>query len=132
MTLYVEERFGHSLCMKGLCRDCNIKSNNVDNTCLEGPLLCKYITKNDVEGENKEELDSISFISIHNCFSELSFGGDNRGLYGWTPAEILHAVLLGLCDYITEAINLMLTQTSMDQISHVVAGIYKDSGRQSD
>ena len=26
----------------------------------------------------------------------------------------------------------MFTQTSMDQISHVVAGIYKDSGRQSD
>ena len=123
---------GHSLGMKGLCRDCNITPDDGDNTCIEGPLICKYVTKTDVEGKLKEDLDKISFISIKNCFSDLSFGGDNRGIYGGTPAEILHAVLLGLCDYIAEAIDLMFTQTSMDQISHVVAGIYKDSGRQSD
>ena len=123
---------GHSLSMKGLCRDCNIAPQYGDNTCIDGPLLCDYIKKDDVEGKTKEELDNISFIPIHNCFSDLSFGGDNRGIYGGTPAEILHAVLLGLCDYIAEAIDLMFTQTSMDQISHVVAGINKDSGRQSD
>ena len=109
--------------MKGLYRDCNIKPDNGDNICIGGPLLYEYINKTDVEGKIKEDLDKISFISIHNCFSELSFGGDNRGIYGGTPA-ILHAVLLGLCDYIAEAIDLM--------ISHIIAGIYKDSGRQSD
>ena len=100
--------------MKGLCRDCNITPDYGDNTCIDGPLLCQYITKNDVEGKSKEELDNMSFIPIHNCFSELSFGGDNRGIYGGTPAEILHAVLLGLCDYTAEEIELMFTQTSMD------------------
>ena len=69
---------------------------------------------------------------IHNYFSQLSFGGDPRDIYDGTPAEILHAVLLGLCDYIAEAIKLMFTQTSMDQVSYVVAGIYKDSRRQSE
>ena len=123
---------GHSLGMKGLCRDCNITPDDGDNTCIGGPLICKYVTKTDVDGKLKEDLDKISFISIKNCFSDLFFGGDNRGIYGGTPAEILHAVLFGLCDYIAEAIDLMFTQTSMDQISHVVAGIYKDSGRQSD
>ena len=62
----------------------------------------------------------------------MSFGGDPRGVYGGTPAEILHAVLLGLCDYISEGIELMFTQISMELISHVVAGIYKDGKRQSE
>ena len=44
----------------------------------------------------------------------------------------MYAVLLGMCDYIAEAIELMFTQISMDQISHVVVGIHKDSRRQSD
>ena len=118
--------------MKGLCRDCNVTPDNGNNTCIDTPLLCQHITKNDVEGKSKEVLDNISFIPIHNCFSEISFGGDPRGIYGGTPAEILHAVLLGLCDYILESIELMFTQTSMDMISHVVAGIYKDSRHQSE
>ena len=61
----------HSLDMKDLYRDCIFKLDNGDNTCIGGPLLCKYITKTDVEGKIKEDLGNISFISIHNCFSEL-------------------------------------------------------------
>ena len=71
---------GHSLSMKGLCCDCNIAPDNDDDTFIDGPLLCNSTTKDDVEGKVKEELDNISFIPIHNCFSELSFGGDNKGI----------------------------------------------------
>ena len=60
---------GHSLGMEGLYRDCNIKPDNRANTCIGGPLLYKYITKNNVEGKIKEYLDDMSFISIYNCFS---------------------------------------------------------------
>ncbi len=55
-----------------------------------------------------------------------------RGIYGATPAEILHAVQLGLCEYLADAIDLMFTKTSVDIISSVVAGIYRDSRRQSE
>ena len=48
--------------MKGLYRDCNITPDYGDNTCIDGPLLCQYITKNDVEGKSKEELDDISLF----------------------------------------------------------------------
>ena len=123
---------GHYLSMKGLYHNYNIIPDYGDNTCIDDPLLFQYVTKYDVEGKIKEELDNISFIPIHNCFSELSFGGDNIGIYGGTPAEILYAVLLGLCDYIEEVIELMFTQISIVQISHIVAGIYKDSRRQSE
>ena len=123
---------GHSLQMNGLCRDCNIHPSEGDNTCINKPLLCKYITKGDIEGKTKEELDAFSFYPINNCFSNLSFGGDTRGIYGATPAEILHAVQLGLCEYVADAIELMFTQTSMDSISSVIAGIYRDNRRQSE
>ena len=95
-------------------------------------MLCQYLTKDDVENKIKEELDNISFLPIHNCFSELSFGGDPRGIYGGSPAEILHVVLLGLCDYIAEALDLMFTQSSFDLISTTVSGIYEDNKRQSE
>ena len=123
---------GHALTMKGLCRDCNISPEDGDNTCIDRPLLCQYITKNDIENRTKDELDKISYLQIDNCFSNLSFGGDPRGIYGGTPAEILHAVLLGLCDYISEALDLMFTQSTLDVISTTIAGIYQDSKRQSE
>ena len=59
-------------------------------------------------------------------------GGCNRNIYGATPAEILHAVLLGLYEYISEAIDLIFTPACIDMISEVVVGIYKDSKRQSE
>ena len=86
----------------------------------------------DVLNKNKEELEEYSFLPVDNCFSHISFGGCNRNIYGATPAEILHAVLLGLCEYISEAIDLIFTQTCMEMISQVVVGIYRDSKRQSE
>ena len=118
--------------MKGLCRDYNISPGDGDETCIDRALLCQYLTKIDIENKSKDELDKLSYLPIQNCFSRLSFGGDPRGIYGGTPAEILHAVLLGLCDYIAEALDLMFTQSTFDLISMVVAGINQDSRRQSE
>ena len=123
---------GHSLLMPGLCRDCNIHPSEGDNTCINKPLLCQYITKHDIEGKTKDELNAYSFYPVNNCFSKLSFGGDKRGIYGGTPAEILHAIQLGLCEYIADAIDLMFTPSSMSNISCVIAGIYRDNRRQSE
>ena len=123
---------GHSLLMPGLCRDCNIHPSEGDNTCINKPLLCQYITKLDIEGKTKDELNAYSFYPVNNCFSKLSFGGDKRGIYGGTPAEILHAIQLGLCEYIADAIDLMFTPSSMSNISCVIAGIYRDNRRQSE
>ena len=43
---------GHSLNMKGLCRDCDVTPKDGDDTCIDRPLLCKFLTKNDVVGMN--------------------------------------------------------------------------------
>ena len=49
-----------------------------------------------------------------------------------TPAELLHAVLLGLCEYIAEGMDMLFTKTSMDMFSSVIVGIYNDARRQSE
>ena len=123
---------GHEIRMKGLCRDCNISPQDGDDVCLETPLKCKFLTKDDVLNKTQEELDSISFWKINNCFSHLSFGGCPRNVYGGTPPEILHLFLLGLCDYIAEGMHFLFTKSAIDTISQVVVGIYADSNRQSE
>ena len=123
---------GHSLNMSGLCRDCDIKPADGDNTCIGQELICSYHVMDTFVGKTEEELNEYSFLPISNCFHQLSFGGCNRNIYGATPAEVLHAVLLGLCDYIAEGMELTFTPGSMDLISHVVVGIYEDSRRQSE
>ena len=52
-------------------------------------------------------------------------------MYGATPAEILHTVLLGLCEYIADAMGLVFTDGAFDHISQTFPGIYNDSRRQS-
>ena len=123
---------GHSLSMGGLCRDCDISPQYGDDVCLDTPLRCNFICKDNVVGKSKEELERLSFIPIKNCFHSLSFGGCSRNIYGGTPAEMLHAVLLGLCDYISDGLEMIFTESSLDSISHVVAGIYQDCRRQSE
>ena len=100
---------GHSLNMGGLCRDCNIPPADGDDVCIDRPLKCKFIRKQDIIGKDKDELDKMSFIPINNCFHHLSFGGCDRNIYGGTLAEMLHAVLLGLCDYISEGLEILFT-----------------------
>ena len=58
--------------------------------------------------------------------------GVKRNIYGATPAELLHAVLLGLCEYISEGMDMLFTKSAIDLVSSVVVGIYNDSRRQSE
>ena len=123
---------GHSLLMNGLCRDCNIQPQFADDTCIGKELRCQFITIDDVVGKSNEEIERYSFLPIKNCFHELSFGGSPFNIYGATPAELLHAVLLGLCEYIAEGMDMLFTKTSMDMFSSVIVGIYNDARRQSE
>ena len=123
---------GHHIEMKGLCRDCNIAPNDGDNVCMNKELMCNFHSIDTIVGCSKTELDKYSFLPIHNCFTDLSFGGCPRNIYGATPAEILHSILLGLCEYIAESMELIFTDSSMYLISKTVVGIYENSRRQSE
>ena len=123
---------GHHIRMKGLCRDCDISPEDGDDVCIEKDLICSFHSIDTIVGHSKEELDKYSFLPIRNCFTDLSFGGCSRNIYGATPAEILHAILLGLCEYISESMELTFTDSSIYIISKTVVGIYENSRRQSE
>ena len=57
---------------------------------------------------------------MHNCFSTFRFGGCSQNVYGDTPAEILHVVLLCLCEYIAEGIKSTSTVSAIAMMSHVI------------
>ena len=123
---------GHSVKMKGLCRDCNISPDLGDDTCIGMRLKCRLLTKDDIVGKSKEDLDALSFLHINNAFLKLSFGGCRRSIWGATPLEILHALQLGLCEYVAEGLECIFTQSCMDIISNTLVGILSESKRQSE
>ena len=126
---------GHSLKMKGACRDCFISPPNLDYIPDDNEqLICKFITQEDIEGKEKAYLKSKSFLGISNAFCHLSFGGCDRGIWGATPVEILHAVQLGLCEYLCESFEHFIFPNSAfnDIMSKTASGIAVDSQRQSE
>ena len=42
---------GHSLNMNGLCRDCDIKPTDSDNTCIDRNFICSHCVINDFLGK---------------------------------------------------------------------------------
>ncbi len=132
---------GHSLMMKGGCRDCDITPGNLDEIPLfddndpgSFALPCKFHDKTSIVGKTDTQLKSMSFLNIRNTFSQISFGGCNRSIWGATPLEILHAVQLGLCEYLSESLeNFIFTAKPFDKVISVTAtAIAKNSIRQSE
>ena len=123
---------GHHIQMKGLCRDCNISPAQGDDICLDNKLICSFNELDNIMNQSKSELDKISFLSVRNCFNTMSFGGCKRNIYGATPPEMLHSVLLGLCEYIADSFNLIFTNIPQDLFSSTISGIIQNSKRQSE
>ena len=119
--------------VKMLCRDCTISPHDASKVTVDEPLICDFITKDFVTSKSKEELESeTSFYFIDNFFNELSFGQCERGIYGNTPVEMLHSVLLGICDYIGDCIDMIFNDSTMDILSNTIIGIYNASKHQSE
>jgi hypothetical protein len=122
----------HGTGMGGLCRDCNVSPMDGDNPCVGHPLRCSFHKMEDIIALTPEQKKSLSFLPIKNCFYDLSFGGCARNIFGATPAEILHAIQLGLCNYIAESMEVFFTNSCMDAINNTIAGIVLTSKRQSE
>jgi hypothetical protein len=122
----------HSTAMGGLCRDCNISPSDGDDTCVGKELICSFHKLENLQNQSEASLKQKSFLFIKNCFYKLSFGGCPRNIFGATPAEILHAIELGLCMYIADSIEITFTQSAIDLISQTVVGIVLNHRRQSE
>ena len=80
--------------MNSLYRDCDIHPLDGDNTCIGRCLICSFHQKLNNIGKTKDELEDYSFLPITNTCNQLNFGECDRGIYGATPTEILHFVLM--------------------------------------
>ncbi len=96
---------GESPC---LCRYCDIPFQFLGRP-LEAPkirlTLCGTIRKlrNNTSLPNIQKLSSLGYKSFHDGLVDIQFSDPRRGLHGCTPAEILHAMQLGVEERAIEA-----------------------------
>ena len=96
---------GESPC---LCRYCDIPFEFLGRP-LEAPkirlTLCGTIRKlrNNTTISNVQKLSNLGYKSFHDGLVDIQFSDPRRGLHGCTPAEILHAMQLGIEERAIEA-----------------------------
>lgn len=73
-----------SLLMNGLCCDCNIESDDDNNSCIYQELICSFHCKDQIIGKTTVKLNEHVFLAINNDFHDISFGGCGRSMYGAT------------------------------------------------
>ena len=104
--------FQHSI-----CRDCKITYESADDPYC----VCDFITRSDIAGKEKDELQSFGFHRISNAFDDICFGARNLGIYGSSPSEPLHLFKLGLCNYLYEGFICDVHPTTVDLIDEKIA-----------
>ena len=115
-----------------LCGRIDTSPDNGDNICIDHRHLCSLHNMNTIVSKSEVELQEYSFLPIKSTFHDVSFGGCERIVYIGTPVKILHAVLLGFCDFIAESIDLIFRKNGLDALSYIVSGICDDTRRQSE
>ena len=124
---------GHTRKSLGLCRDCNIKTNEEpSNPNIGRRLTCTWNTVQNMTENDGARAKELSFYHPNtSAFLDLSFGGCRRGVFGNTPPEILHQIKLGIIVYMSEAFTNMFTKVSTEMINKYCRGIVANSRRQS-
>jgi hypothetical protein len=88
---------GHTMNIKGLCRDCDIPtphSNYVD-------WLCAYFVEEVMKTLTVDQLCQLSpFHPINNGFNGISFGSCPQGIRTLFNPEMLHLFKAGQCEWI--------------------------------
>ena len=124
-------RFGtHHLENAMVCRDCDCSTNDLDDPNVScSPMLVERIQNlaGDLDG-----LKQISHHNIQNAFDGLCFGGDNEGIHGCSPPEMLHLYQQGLYKYALSAFFQLMTNQQKSLFDNLVSEISQVCCRQSD
>ena len=86
--------------VKRLCRYCNCPYDETDNPDFHFNYNRKKDVISKIEKRKETELRNMSFHCVENAWSNIIFCDDKRGVYGATPAEIMHCFQQGLYEYI--------------------------------
>jgi hypothetical protein len=96
---------GHTMNIKGLCRDCDISTEHSDDV----DWLCNYFEEEYMQGLTEDELCQKSFHNIKNGFDGVSVGGCPRGLRTLFNPEMLHLFKSGQCEWISDGYTYTLS-----------------------
>jgi hypothetical protein len=97
--------------VQSLCRSCTCPRDDTDNPKACYPFKTVEMMKKLIEEDDMGGLQALSQQNINNCWYKLRFNPeDKRGIHGACPAEMLHAMLLGIFKYSKEC---FLTQVGL-------------------
>ncbi len=117
---------GHSLVMKGLCRDCDCLPSQADDPDHE----CHFLKSSALESESEDELAERGFHHITNAFYRIELGSNPGGIFSATPPEHLHQ-MSGLTDYLFAHFKSTLSGPTRKHFDTVMQQIYANFSRQS-
>jgi hypothetical protein len=109
---------GHTMNIKGLCRDCDIPTRHSDDV----DWLCTYFVDEVMKTLTAEQLRQLSFHSIENGFNGISVGGCPRGIRTLFNPEMLHLFKAGQCEWIFD--GYIFTLSSKAEKSSKTASAY--------
>jgi len=113
-----------------VCRDCDCPTS-LSDVCN---ISCQPLTTALISNirHNPEALKAHSHHGIDNAFHELDFGGDEEGIHGCTPPEMLHLYQQGLYKYALKAFINYLTSEQRHALDQLIISLSDSCCRQSD
>ena len=128
-------KYGQRFSAQQICRKCHIPLQEADDHLAKYPLktvkeISKLVERSDYDG-----LRRLSQTYLTNAFYELRFStGNNRGVHGSCPSEMLHAFLLGTFKYLRDIFFEQIGPESEGaRVMNALSAVYsKLFGHQSD
>jgi hypothetical protein len=119
---------GHTMNMKGLCRDCDVPTANADDETWK----CCFFHEDELKDMSEEELNAYSFHNINNGFEGVSWGGSHLGIRGALNPEVLHLFKAGHCEWIFDGFVFSLSANASSKTKTVSQYIVNMNRGQSD
>jgi hypothetical protein len=119
---------GHTMNLKGLCRDCDVPTQDGDDV----EWLCNFIQEETMQNLDQEELRGLSFHKIVNGFTGVSVGGCPRGIWTLFNPELLHLFKSGHCEWISDGYIFTLSSKATKHTNKACAYLVIMNRGQSD
>ena len=94
-------KYGQRYSAQQICRTCHVPLQEADDHLAKYPQKTVSEIKKLIDKEDLKGLQALSQTYLRNAFYSVRFSmGNDRGIHGACPSELLHAFLLGTFKYI--------------------------------
>ena len=128
-------KYGQRHSTQQICRKCHIPLQSADNHLARPKMKTVSEIRKLIETADLEGLKRLSQTYLNNAFHPVRFSmGNDQGIHGSCPSELLHAFLLGTFKYLRDIFFEMLGKDSEGaRMINALAVVYsKAIARQSD